>query len=99
MKQISIKEGAVLYAAKYIAENNKFLSDMSFKELEDEIQSYVDRVYEGAMKTWEWQYISTGGWTVTFHPSGDTYGTITVLVDPTVSKNLNYVYIEEKTND
>lgn len=96
MKQISIKEGAVLYAAKYIAENNKFLSDMSFKELEDEIQSYVDRVYESAMKSWEWQHLSIGGWTVTFYPDSDNYGTIEVLVDPTVSKALNFVYIEEK---
>lgn len=96
MKQISIKEDAVIHAAKFISEYNKHLNYMTFKELEDEIQSYVDKVYATAMKEWEWTYVSTGGWTVTFYPDSDNYGTIEILVDPTVSKALNFVYIEEK---
>ena len=93
MKQISIKEGAVMYAARFISEYNKFLSDMSFRELEADIQSYVDRVRRDAMQNWEMQYISTGGWTVTFYPEDDNYGMIEILVDPSVSKNLNFVYV------
>lgn len=96
MKQISIKQDAVIHAAKFISEYNKYLSDMTFKELEDDIQSYVDQIYEKAMKEWEWTYVSTGGWTVVFYPDSDNYGTIEILVDPAVSKALNFVYIEEK---
>lgn len=92
-KQISMKEGSVLYAARYIAEHNHYLKHMTFKELEEDIKDTVGRVYQKAMETWEWNCMSTGGWTVMFSAHDDTYGTIQILVDPAVSKDTNFVYI------
>ena len=92
-KQIMMKEGSVLYAARFIAEHNHYLKDYTFKELEESINETVGHVYQKAMEAWEWNSCSTGGWKVLFYPQSEECGLIEIMVDPSVSTNSNYNYI------
>lgn len=92
-KKISVREGAKEIVLDWIIKNNKHSSTFTYQLLSDSLENCIERVKKNAMKNWDITFSGTAGFTVLFTPESDEYGTIEILVDPCVSKELPYNYI------
>jgi hypothetical protein len=82
-------------AAKFIFKKNKFLNK-SRAEIEQDINNTIKYGIMQINKGQDCNFISTGGWTIMFSIDDDKYGTIQILVDPSISKQTEYKkYIED----
>lgn len=97
-KRISINVNSAYEAAKYDFENNKASKKESFEKVLDRINKSVYNIYHKAMKEWEIQYEGTGSWLVFFLPEDDSYGTITVVIEPDINSQTFFVDCKDYLN-
>lgn len=102
-RYISINVNSVHYAAKWEVENNPYAKQRgdNIHLVSDEINDLVMRIYNSVMAgecEWEYRSISTGSYTVQFQPEDDSYGIISVLIDPAVGQHSYYVDVAEYLN-
>lgn len=92
-RKISIRQGSKEATLDWIMHNNKYSSTFTYQSLSDSLEHCIQRVKKNAMKDWDVTFSGTAGFTVLFTPESDDYGVIEILVDPCVSKELEYNYI------
>ena len=97
-RSITINVNSVFHAAKWDVENNPFAKKRgdTIEIVQDHINDIVQKLYNEAIEeSWEYRSCSTGSYTVMFQPEDENYGTISVLVDPSVGQNAYYVDVSE----
>lgn len=102
-RSISINVNSVYNAAKWEVENNPYAKQRgdNIHLVSDKINDLVMSIYNSVMAgecEWEYQSIGTGSYSVHFQPEDDSYGIISVLIDPTVGQHSYYADVAEYLN-
>lgn len=97
-RSITINVNSVFHAAKWDVENNPFTKKRgdTIEIVQDKINDLVENLYNDVMNgEFEYRSIGCGSYTIQFLPEDDKYGTISVLVDPSVGQNSFYVDVKD----
>lgn len=90
LSKVLIQTNSVRAAAKFILANNKYRPYGSVAECEADIYRAIKEVIKKG-----WQRTGAAGWEVHLSNDGDGYHSIEVLVDPTVSSEGDFIYLDE----
>lgn len=91
----SIKEASIEAAARFIIANNSYKPYASVQEAEVDIKHHIKRAVEKIKGGEDSYYIATAGWTVMVDKEDESYYSVQVLVDPSVSQDKEFVNVEE----
>lgn len=92
--QFSIKKGQIEAAARFIIANNKYMHYHTVDSMSTKIKSYIKDMIDKINSGKESYYCATAGFTISIGLEDTNYYSVEINVDPSVSSDEEYVYVE-----
>ena len=92
--RFSLKQGNIEAAARFIVGNNIYMHNKTVDYFVEDIKATINRMIDKIRNGGSAWYTATAGYAVVAIQEDENYYVIEVLVDPSVSSDAEFVYVE-----